>query len=115
MTLPNETPKPHLTKQLEDICINCWQDLVIHHPRNLRCPRPDQWTSAQIPWDRKTMYKAKPESVYWNPYNRVVCDHRDGTIYQVPTDIERAKRGLQVPWSSELANLEIAIPSGGTQ
>lgn len=34
------------------------------------------------------------DSVFWNPYNGVVQDHRDGTVIQPDTDKERAKRGL---------------------
>jgi hypothetical protein len=35
--------------------------------------------------------------VKWNPYNKVVQDHRDGTIDYGATNRERAKRGLPVP------------------
>jgi len=34
------------------------------------------------------------DSIFWNPYNGAVQDHRDGTIIQPDTDTERAKRGL---------------------
>jgi hypothetical protein len=40
--------------------------------------------------------------IKWNPYNKVVQDHRDGTIDHVATNIERAKRGLPVPWTPEM-------------
>lgn len=79
----------------DEICIHCWQDLAYHHYRNLRCP------------NRETIYRRKHEAIYWNPYNKVVSDHRDGTIYQVPTDIERKKRGLPVPWSADIAETEV--------
>jgi len=37
--------------------------------------------------------------VYWNPYNKVVQDHRDGTIRREATDVARVERGLPVPWN----------------
>lgn len=37
--------------------------------------------------------------IKWNPFNKVVQDHRDGTIHREATDVERAARGLRVPWS----------------
>lgn len=46
------------------------------------------------------------EAITWNPYNKVVQDHRDGTIYYALTDRERAARGLPVPWTPELAARE---------
>lgn len=46
------------------------------------------------------------EAVYWNPYNKVVQDHRDGTIYEAATNVERAKRGLPVPWKAEFGAVE---------
>jgi hypothetical protein len=39
----------------------------------------------------------------WNPYNKVVQDHRNGTICHVQTNRERKKRGLPTPWNSEMA------------
>lgn len=37
--------------------------------------------------------------IKWNPFNQVTQDHRDGTVIQPDTDIERAKRGLP-PWQA---------------
>lgn len=52
--------------------------------------------------------KAKPGNpIKWNPWNKVVQDHRNGEIIQPDTDNERAKRGLPVPWSPEIAATEI--------
>jgi hypothetical protein len=62
-----------------------------------------------------TIFKEKPESVYWNPYNKVVQDHRDGTIYQTPTDVERAKRGLPTPWTPDIGKFEVLAIEKGTQ
>ena len=56
-----------------------------------------------------TSAKAPENPIYWNPYNKVVQDHRDGTIIQPDTDIEREKRGLEVPWSVEVADREMRI------
>lgn len=49
--------------------------------------------------------RSKP--VKWNPYNRVVQDHRDGTIDHARTNIERAKRGLPVPWTPAIGKKEV--------
>ena len=78
-----------------ELCANCYEDLVMHHERNLRCP------------NRRSIYKPMPESVYWNPYNKVVQDHRDGTIYENATNAVREKLGLKVPWSSRLGRREV--------
>ena len=52
--------------------------------------------------------KAKPGNpIKWNPWNRVVQDHRDGTIRHDLTNQARAKRGLPVPWTPEIATAEI--------
>ena len=47
-----------------------------------------------------------PEAVRWNPWNKVVQDHRDGTIDILATDVEREKRGLPVPWVPALGDTE---------
>ena len=48
--------------------------------------------------------------IHWNPGNKVVHDHRDGSIIQPDTDIERAKRGLPVPWTPAMADIESQQP-----
>jgi len=52
---------------------------------------------------------AKPPDnpVMWNPWNKVVQDHRDGTIHHDLTNIERSKRGLPTPWTPEMGNIEV--------
>lgn len=40
--------------------------------------------------------------IMWNEGNKVVQDHRDGTIIQPDTDIERSRRGLPVPWTPDI-------------
>lgn len=57
---------------------------------------------------------AKPDTrdpVMWNPWNKVVQDHRDGTIHHDRTNAERAKRGLPVPWTPEMADVEMHGPA----
>ncbi len=44
--------------------------------------------------------------VKWNPWNKVVQDHRDGTIDHEATNRERAARGLPVPWTPAMAETE---------
>lgn len=51
-----------------------------------------------------------PDPVYWNPYNKVVQDHRDGTIDHEATNLERARRGLPVPWVPRMAETEVHEP-----
>jgi len=51
-----------------------------------------------------------PNPIHWNPGNKVVQDHRTGEIIQPETDIERARRGLPVPWTPELAETECRQP-----
>lgn len=45
--------------------------------------------------------------VKWNPGNKVVQDHRTGDIIQPDTDLERAKRGLPVPWTPKIGDIEV--------
>lgn len=46
------------------------------------------------------------EAIMWNPGNKVVQDHRDGTVYHDLTNNERAARGLPTPWTPEMAEAE---------
>jgi hypothetical protein len=45
--------------------------------------------------------------IKWNPWNKVVQDHRDGTVHHELTNIERGKRGLPTPWTPEMADTEV--------
>jgi hypothetical protein len=49
--------------------------------------------------------------VMWNPWNKVVQDHRDGTIHRRRTNRERARRGLPVPWTPRMAEAECHEPA----
>lgn len=49
--------------------------------------------------------------ICWNPYNKVVQDHRDGTIHHDLTNVERTKRGLAVPWEPSMADREVREPA----
>jgi hypothetical protein len=42
--------------------------------------------------------KNKQNPIMWNPWNKVVQDHRDGTIHLAQTNKERKRRGLPTPW-----------------
>jgi len=46
------------------------------------------------------------DPVMWNPWNKVVQDHRDGTIDHELTNAARAERGLPVPWTSDMGEVE---------
>jgi hypothetical protein len=50
------------------------------------------------------------DPVMWNPYNKVVQDHRDGTIHDLRTNTERQLRGLPTPWTPVLADGEVRQP-----
>lgn len=55
-------------------------------------------------------HQPRGNPIKWNPGNKVVCDHRNGSIIQPDTDIERAKRGLPVPWKVDMADREVMMP-----
>jgi hypothetical protein len=107
----------------EELCVQCGKDLAYHHWRNLKCPgglatsylsKERAAREGRLPLQRlpdgsgffvaEVDTDAKPPAnpVYWNPYNKVVQDHRDGTIHYEATDVERAERGLPVPWTPEM-------------
>jgi hypothetical protein len=50
------------------------------------------------------------DPVKWNPWNKVVQDHRDGTVIHDLTNKERADRGLPTPWSADMADIEVHQP-----
>jgi hypothetical protein len=50
------------------------------------------------------------DPIKWNPWNKVVQDHRDGTILHAETNVERAKRGLPTPWTPDMADAEVWQP-----
>lgn len=43
----------------------------------------------------------------WNPFNKVVQDHRNGTIDITATNALRESKGLSTPWTPEIAELEV--------
>ena len=47
------------------------------------------------------------DPVMWNPYNKVVQDHRDGTIHEGRTNVERQFRALPTPWTPRIADIEV--------
>ena len=47
------------------------------------------------------------EATKWNPYNKVVQDHRDGKVDHRKTNHERMRRGLPVPWEPWMAEMEM--------
>ncbi len=49
------------------------------------------------------------DPVKWNPWNKVVQDHRDGTIDFAATNRERAARGLPVPWRPAMGEHEVRM------
>jgi hypothetical protein len=50
------------------------------------------------------------DPIAWNPFNKVVQDHRDGTVDQKRTNAERKKRGLPTPWTPEIGKSEESQP-----
>lgn len=51
------------------------------------------------------------EAIMWNPYNKVVQDHRDGTIHDDLTNFVRKEIGLPIPWTPELGEKEVREPA----
>ena len=49
----------------------------------------------------------RADPICWNPWNKVVQDHRDGTIHHDLTNKERAARGLPTPWTAAMADVEV--------
>lgn len=49
-------------------------------------------------------------AIRWNPGNKVVQDHRNGEIDHHRTNVERARRGLPVPWVPEMGDRETRLP-----
>lgn len=47
------------------------------------------------------------DPIYWNPWNKVVQDHRDGTIHHDLTNAARAERGLPTPWTPAMGDIEV--------
>jgi hypothetical protein len=45
--------------------------------------------------------------VFWNPGNKVVQDHHDGTLHPLKTDAERKLRSLPTTWSPAMAEAEV--------
>lgn len=78
-------------------CAHCHQDLVAHHWRNLKCPNA---ATIFLAWEDR-------DPVMWNPFNKVVQDHRDGTIHHERTNAERALRDLPTPWTPQMAETEV--------
>jgi hypothetical protein len=64
--------------------------------------------AAMIDTDLSRVTARQP--IAWNPFNKVVQDHRDGTIDRRATDVERVKRGLPVPWMPEIGGREVHEP-----
>lgn len=50
------------------------------------------------------------DPIAWNPWNKVVQDHRDGTVHHDLTNAARAERGLPTPWTPEMADAEVSEP-----
>ena len=48
-------------------------------------------------------------AIMWNPYNKVVQSHRDGTIYYLATNLARKWRGLPTPWHPDMGESEVRM------
>lgn len=49
------------------------------------------------------------DPIMWNPWNKVVQDHRDGTIHHDMTNAARAERGLPIPWTPAMGAVEVHL------
>lgn len=79
-------------------------DKIIQHP-NGSTELPDGSGFCVVEIDTSPGRNSGPP-VKWNPWNKVVQDHRDGTIHYAATDRERKARGLPVPWTPAMAKTE---------
>jgi hypothetical protein len=52
----------------------------------------------------------RSDPVGWNPWNKVVHDHRHGAILHGRTNDARSKRGLPTPWTPDIADVEVTQP-----
>jgi hypothetical protein len=50
------------------------------------------------------------EPIRWNRHTKIVQDHRNSKIDLARTNVERAKRGLPVPWYPMLGENESFLP-----
>lgn len=50
------------------------------------------------------------DPIKWNPWNKVVQDHRDGTIHHDLTNAARTERGLPTPWTPAMGDVECRQP-----
>lgn len=50
------------------------------------------------------------DAVKWNPFHKIVMDHRNGQVYESATNAERAKRKLPTPWRLEMLAREMETP-----
>jgi hypothetical protein len=56
------------------------------------------------------LYGDKAGPVMWNPWNKVVQDHRDGTIHKRATNKVRKFLGLSTPWTPYCADIDTRTP-----
>ena len=50
-------------------------------------------------------------AVMWNPWNKVVQAHDDGTISHALTNMVRARLGLPTPWTPQHADADVRSPA----
>jgi len=57
-----------------------------------------------------TVGKPRKRPICWNQWSKIVQDVRDGTIDYERTNKTRARLGLPVPWTPEMAERECCEP-----
>jgi len=55
--------------------------------------------------------KKRHPAVMWNPWNKVVQDHRDGRVHEALTNHARKRRGLPTPWMPSMGAAEAHQPA----
>ena len=67
----------------------------------------DTWTIRHTTEGALEEIRKEKEATKWNPWNKVVQDHRNGRVDHRRTNRERKKRGLPTPWHPSMADKEM--------
>jgi hypothetical protein len=105
----NDDPLPDIEVEREDECEErC--NIIENIPSAPSARIIPQVVQNNIPQTVRSPI-APPTPIRWNPFNKVVQDHRNGTIDLSLTNQERAKRGLRTPWTPAIGEKEVMEPA----
>ena len=82
-------------------------DIRRHHSQYVAGPRNLVHASDSIIAAQRELDIWFPgRAMRWNPFTKVVQDHRNGTVDVTVTNALREAKGLPIPWTPELAESE---------